>query len=736
MIIGTPTVLNLIPGIVFPVVNVNQYDAGYRKTFLLYKGTEPFNVAANMSVTIRGTKGDKKGITDSVTSTTGSNLVSVTLTEQMTAVAGPNIYELRIVDTNGLLVGTINFVLMVEPAALGDGTVISDSELDYAADVLDKLQSVEAFKNQLDVNTTSIKKINRGYPLTDLILDGKITSSNRIQGGCYTENGNFVIYIAEHESDYGVLQCVNMDDYAIKWTSPRLKLYHGNAIAFRPNDRKLYIAPCYAQEDTSTLLNKILVVDYDEHQSIESEITPPGPGGIYSIAHDRETDVFYSTNYRGTAEGSANALYEYTGVFDSVNRVILLDDLSARGKIVASSQGVQCVADGIAYIPYYSPHKCIIGYSLETGAKISVSNLGRTTNDFKNIGEPQFVTHDGTDFYFGFQSVNTGIPGHIFWDICKIGIYHNIVVNSKLPARPSVSNDQWNTISFTFDLTKNDLRPTNLTGIFYSLSDAVRYQKVVQIYFVILVKNTSDPNNLLIGHIYASELNATIRPYDTSKTLKVEDAFFSASNITWQWCEFIGHEPVEPDSSTKANIVVARGSRFAFRNCSFPEIAGNTHAIFAFLGGEALADFKGIKTSYYAAGATNGTLQQNTNDGSPLIAASRLDVTSASVIKNLTVRILTASAMQVGDSIDLPEINRNAGLILFTGNGETRNVISTNEGIGTLKLINVTAAGVIQSARFEINLVTQKLTLNSLKLIDGGTITDGTSITIVLLQRF
>ena len=150
MVVGTPTVLNLIPGKVFPVVNVNQYDAGYQKTFLLYKGSEPFKIAANMSVTIRGTKGDKHGIADSAASTRGSNRVSVTLTEQMTAVAGPNIYELRIVNTSGLLIGTINFILMVEPAALGDDTVISDSDLNYAVDVLDELQSVEAFKNQLD----------------------------------------------------------------------------------------------------------------------------------------------------------------------------------------------------------------------------------------------------------------------------------------------------------------------------------------------------------------------------------------------------------------------------------------------------------------------------------------------------------------------------------------------------------------------------------------------------------
>lgn len=180
MVIGTPTVLNLIPGKVFPVVNVNQYDAGYQKTFLLYKGAEPFNIATNMSVTIRGTKGDRNGIADSAAHTVGSNLIAVTLTEQMTAVAGPNIYELRIVDTDGLLVGTVNFVMMVEPAALGDGTVISDSDLDYAADVLDRLQGVEAFKNEFDAlsDAFDLKTGSAGYYDEVTATTGKYTNAD------------------------------------------------------------------------------------------------------------------------------------------------------------------------------------------------------------------------------------------------------------------------------------------------------------------------------------------------------------------------------------------------------------------------------------------------------------------------------------------------------------------------------------------------------------------------------
>ena len=151
MNIGTETVLNMIPGGVMPIVCVNQYDTGYQRRFRLYNGAYPFNIADNQSVTIRGTKGDGHGIVNSVQSTVGSNVVSVTITKQMTAVKGAkNIYELRVVDNNGLVIGTANFILAVERAALDDDTNISDSDLSYADEVYNRLQSVEAFQNQLD----------------------------------------------------------------------------------------------------------------------------------------------------------------------------------------------------------------------------------------------------------------------------------------------------------------------------------------------------------------------------------------------------------------------------------------------------------------------------------------------------------------------------------------------------------------------------------------------------------
>lgn len=155
MIVGTPTKLNLIPSGVMPVVYINQGDAGYDKEFLIYNGDTPYNVPSGVSATIRGTKADNYGVTEAAEVTTGSNLVTVTITEQMVAAAGANLYELVFVDTDGLRIATINMVWAVKADALGDA-VISDSDLDYATTVMNQLQSVQAFKIQLDANTNGL----------------------------------------------------------------------------------------------------------------------------------------------------------------------------------------------------------------------------------------------------------------------------------------------------------------------------------------------------------------------------------------------------------------------------------------------------------------------------------------------------------------------------------------------------------------------------------------------------
>ena len=81
-----------------------------------------------MTALIQGTKPDGHGFQYNATVTTGSNVVTANLTEQMSIVAGDVVCEL-VINKNSEKLATANFVLAVEPTALRDSAVTSDSEL-------------------------------------------------------------------------------------------------------------------------------------------------------------------------------------------------------------------------------------------------------------------------------------------------------------------------------------------------------------------------------------------------------------------------------------------------------------------------------------------------------------------------------------------------------------------------------------------------------------------------------
>ena len=123
--------LNLIPGVAPVVVHASQYDKGSRTlNFSLFNGsTEITNIAALgvASAEIVGTKPDRKGF--QFPATLGADTVRVDIEEQMTAVAGNVVCEIRFLDATDDVLGTANFILRVEPSALDDGVDISETVL-------------------------------------------------------------------------------------------------------------------------------------------------------------------------------------------------------------------------------------------------------------------------------------------------------------------------------------------------------------------------------------------------------------------------------------------------------------------------------------------------------------------------------------------------------------------------------------------------------------------------------
>lgn len=142
--------LNLIPGQVFPRVNASQYDSGTRTLQMaLYNGDQVFNIASGMTAVVQGTKPDRTGFQYAATVTAGSNIVTIDITQQMTAVKGDVTCELVISNGNNRI-ATVNFILYVEAAALADDTVISETDLPLIEEAAELAERIDGIVQQID----------------------------------------------------------------------------------------------------------------------------------------------------------------------------------------------------------------------------------------------------------------------------------------------------------------------------------------------------------------------------------------------------------------------------------------------------------------------------------------------------------------------------------------------------------------------------------------------------------
>lgn len=139
--------LNIVPVGVSPVIHCSQYDNNLQALrFSLYKNNTAFAIPSSAAVLINGHKPDNTGFSYAATATSG-NTVTFTVTQQMTAIAGDVLCELR-VRTENQIIGTLNFVLRVEPAPLTDDTVLSETDIplieqavDIAANLAEYIQA-------------------------------------------------------------------------------------------------------------------------------------------------------------------------------------------------------------------------------------------------------------------------------------------------------------------------------------------------------------------------------------------------------------------------------------------------------------------------------------------------------------------------------------------------------------------------------------------------------------------
>lgn len=219
--------LNLIPGSPLPRINVSQYDNGSRTLqFNLYNGVSPYEIPSGASVYIVGTKADNTGF--EYACTFDGSLVSVDITDQMTVFAGEVQSELRIVQS-GEILGTANFIINVERAALSDDTQISETDIPIIQRIPEILEEAEGYaddaKHWAEQSESAVTgAVTYGYNgimgAKNLLTFPYYTKSTTINGVTFTVNDDATITVngtATADSVFTVTNYRNYDGNETDW---------------------------------------------------------------------------------------------------------------------------------------------------------------------------------------------------------------------------------------------------------------------------------------------------------------------------------------------------------------------------------------------------------------------------------------------------------------------------------------------------------------------------------------
>ena len=120
--------VDLIPGKQEPVCHASQYDVGRTIRVNLVENGAYYTLDGTETVTVEVRKPDGNFVTKSCSAVNGHTYVDVVTTQQMTAVAGMSLCNLKIVK-GGTTIGTLNFILSVEPDPI-DGASASESVIE------------------------------------------------------------------------------------------------------------------------------------------------------------------------------------------------------------------------------------------------------------------------------------------------------------------------------------------------------------------------------------------------------------------------------------------------------------------------------------------------------------------------------------------------------------------------------------------------------------------------------
>lgn len=141
-----PIDLDVTPGGIPKIVKLSQYDKSIPVIVAtLWEGSQAYTMPTGATCYVAGTKPDNTGFEYQVSNS--GNVVTIPITEQMTAVAGRVPTEVIIMTSDGRK-GSANFFLDVEPAALSEDTSLSETDIPIIEQLPEKLEEAKTYANK------------------------------------------------------------------------------------------------------------------------------------------------------------------------------------------------------------------------------------------------------------------------------------------------------------------------------------------------------------------------------------------------------------------------------------------------------------------------------------------------------------------------------------------------------------------------------------------------------------
>ena len=601
------------------------------------------------------------------------------------------------------------------------------------ADFLDDIEAIllqmvqDNIINVANVNFESVKVLNGNNVLEML------ENSLYMQGGCYVENGIFVYAAVSYQSDNNDLVAVDMNNGTELWRYT-LPIYHANAIAFRKSDRKLYIAACQ-EAGSSVLMNKILVVDYDNPSAVIDTITSPARGDIFSLAYDSTTDTFYSSNYTGANAGEADYLFQYNGIFSSVEAEIkLIGDYCVDNKPGHDNQGVQCVHNNVAWIVYTLPTRILAAFDVKTGKKIAAYTVPTVFNGYSEVGEMQFMTNNGDDYYLGYATPhhNTGIKYMHKYCIAEIPVVHNVGVQQM-----DIGNLAQPGGAYTCKLDRNRISkyPNYRFTNFSSWNDIITFAKWRGIRpLITFEQNATHDYELFTPDAWDIEFVITVP--ETGYGVTITGSYFSSIKAIFQSVTFNGQQTLngflvngvrsynQPD-----NVSFWGNSDVVLNNCSFTAITGNARAIGVYEGSHVtLNGTSTFNNTYMDIIALNGSrVTDNSTINSGVIGVRDTDIScdGNSTVDNMV--LLGRYASHTVGSTDIALTNPRANLadnkvfVVAFNNGGASWSVQRFQKVASSNVVTMRIVNTGWTVDLKVNVSTNKF---------SSTLVSGTATTI------